>query len=309
VLINEILMEAMTYGEAIKVFIGSGIDPDDLRTPERLKKARNALAFKYHSDMTGQGDDAIKLINAAYDVLKDRPAPATDANKPDVDTYEPWAQAGWSGGMRNSSSIHRNDYTDVNFIKKRMWELSDHSREEWSIMGFDGNFMRANTTVYGSPKIFDEMAKAMVTWQTKGSNSYDCRAVIVSKRGSHKYYLIWADDKSYANDPIELESDSFNENPSNDRSLGPRLRKLIDDMQENGGRLPDQPELGVAGYSQHREAIDVGDRVEHKKLGSGTVINTSPKKGMTRVAFADGTRNVKSDSLRKMKRHNSGMYF
>ncbi len=149
---------------------------------------------------------------------------------PDDEQYAAWAQAGHSGGMPNQSSIYRNDYTDVNFIKKRMWELSKHSKKAWTIWGFDGAFLRGVTTVYGSPDIFPEMAKAMVMWQTKGANSYPCRAVLVHRK-RHPFLLIWADGHDLPS-PIEVEHDSFNDNPGNDPHFGSRLRAMLDKMQE-----------------------------------------------------------------------------
>jgi hypothetical protein len=121
----------------------------------------------------------------------------------------PW----FSGGASPSAIIYRQNYTDYNLIKKAMWELSSRSKEEWTISGFDGNFFRNSITVYGSPKIFNNMADAMIQWQTKGGNAYPIRAVFVSQRNSRDLLLIWVDGTYYGDNPIKMEHDSFNDNP------------------------------------------------------------------------------------------------
>lgn len=307
------LLYEMNYAEAAAIWRKVGVDPTKLDA-KQLFSARRSLAKKYHSDVGGN-DQTMANINAAYDVLtsagnrfdtdsgpsqRTRPAPEREPEDPNATI---WSQAGYSGGAPNSRSIHRQDYTDMNYIKRRMWELSNHSKEEWTITGFDGHFLRNSLTVYGSPEIFDEMARAMVMWQTKGANSYKCRAVLVSRRRSKEEQLIWADGRSYARKPIVVPSDSFNDNPSNDPRFNDRLRKLIDQLEENNGPLPDQDDLGLHGANKYSERpIEVGDHVNHAKFGNGVVINTSIRKNMSRVNFDGENRNVKSDSLRKLKR-------
>jgi curved DNA-binding protein CbpA len=143
-----------------------------------------------------------------------------------------WAWAGYSGGLPPNASIYRNDYTDVNFIKKRMWELSGKSKKQYGILGFDGHFFRAGTTVFGSPKIFNEMAKAMIDWQTKGGNPYQCRAVFVTPSKKKELYLIYADGVFYGDKPIgPLTHHSFNLNPGNDRRFMESLPEFLDQLK------------------------------------------------------------------------------
>ena len=229
------LFEAMSYQQAAEIFkkygkkLGITEPSTDLG---ELQKQRNTLVKKHHTDIGGK-KDVIQDINAAYDVLKlGNAAPTNPRNEPKDKDAAIWSRAGYSGGMPNSSNIFRQNYTDMNYIKKRMWELSDHSTTEWTITGFDGYFSRASVTVYGSPAIFEEMAKAMVMWQSKGGNPYHCEAVYVQKRRSDEpiVYVIWAHGISYAADPKPLEYDSFNKNPSNDRSFERRLKELIDEL-------------------------------------------------------------------------------
>jgi hypothetical protein len=292
----------MSYPQAVGIFTRYGVpNPGQLSLPD-LIAARKQLIKKHHPD-TGANSDAAALINSAFDTLKNRSGVSSQSSRSEPEAEDaPWVMAGYSGGMRDSAQIFRNDYTDKNFIKKRMWELSKHSREEWTIWGFDGSYLRGVLTVYGSADIFAEMARAMVTWQTKGGNPYSCRAVLVNRRREQQYFVIWADGRNYDKRPIDIESDSFNGNPSNDPQFNNRLRKLLDQLDENDGPLPDQADFGLHSHKQRSETIDVGDWVAHAKYGTGRVINTNVRRGICRVNFNGDNRNVnvKLDSLRKV---------
>ena len=63
-----------------------------------------------------------------------------------------------------------------------MWELSGHSESEYTIWGFDGRIFRGHVAVFGAPKAFNYMADAMATFQTRGSNRYECRAVLSMRK-------------------------------------------------------------------------------------------------------------------------------
>ena len=341
---REILRE-MSRAEAEAIWRKHGADPS-----ADLKSTWKKLLRTSHPDVGGNLDDA-KLINAAYDVLKnpqktassssgwgsddddggyyeERPRrqrnwyydPGADARR-DQDrenSNTKWAWAGYSGGMQDNPTIRVNNYTDVNFIKKRMWELSGESTEEWTIWGFDGAYLRHVTTVYGSPQIFAQMAEAMITWQTQGANSYECRAVIVEKREPHRskaylddeddeehtVFLIWADGVFYDKKPIPLQYETFNRNPGNDQSFRHRLRKLIDDLQEHGGRAHEQASMHTPGGSEGESAtLETGAYVVHPKYGIGRIVHPEIRKGMIRATFKKNgkmqTGNVKAASLRK----------
>jgi hypothetical protein len=264
------LLLDMTVRDAIAVFAKFGVDVkglyptgDEVKNLSRdaietlflakLKKARNGIMMKYHQDKTGS-KDAAQEINPAYDILRqpgairmpDLTAGGVDWSqgwekyenqpRPSATTETPvWAMAGFSGGAPPSASIYRQNYTDYNFIKKAMWELSGQSKEEWTIRDFDGNVFRNSITVYGSPKIFDYMADAVIEWQTKGGNAHPIRAVFVSPPRSKDLLLIWADGTYYGDNPIKMEHNSFNDNPENDRQFQRDLPLFLDQLKAKNG--------------------------------------------------------------------------
>jgi hypothetical protein len=222
-----ILLEALTPSQAAAIFKSNGATDDDLKSPQALKMARNRLIKGQHSDVTGGSDENTKMINAAYDVLK------TLSNGFDKKTFEP-EDAGfpaWQTDSRSSyNKISRQDYRDVNYFKKSMWELSGKSRKKYTIWAFDGHFFRSVITVFGSPEIYHEMAKAMEIWNSHGGNPYKTRAVFFTTCDDSTLYLIYLDGKFY--DAIPFEHDSFNKNPSNDQQFVRKLPDMLDQIAE-----------------------------------------------------------------------------
>lgn len=244
---NYINLYEMSQGEAAAIFKRFGVNVRGM-DPAAIKKAYRDLIGKAHPDKGGNVEDA-KSINAAFDVLKketgrlDQPDDfqwqstagarhqQRQQNAPPREGPAVWAQAGHSGGMPNSDSIYRPDYTDINYIKREMWLKSGKSKLAFTIWGYDGAFFRGTVTVYGSKEIFDEMAKAMITWQTKGGNPYQCRAVFIT-RGS-RMWLAYADGRFYA-DTHPMEHDSPNQNPGNDQKFVHALPAYLDKLRDGG---------------------------------------------------------------------------
>lgn len=224
------LLESMNVEQARRIFAYHGADPTNMSL-EDLKAAYKKLVKRYHPDAE-QGDvDAMKEINVAYETLKTGQSSYGSISGDAVSDETPaWAWAGHSGGQRPRGNINRNDYTDMNFFKKRMWELSDKSREQWTIMQFDGHFFRHSITVFGSPEIFSDMAEAMIMWGSHGGNPYSTEAVLVQRvKDPMKVYIIYANAEFFDDAPIEMEHDSMNSNPSNDTGF---VRELVAKLKE-----------------------------------------------------------------------------
>jgi hypothetical protein len=230
------LLEALSYSDAVAIFKKFGVDPTDMDDAS-LKSAFRKLAMEYHPDRGGD-EEALKQITAAYAALEKGGSAAPGATyrsygagagqdfNTDGDTPI-WANADHSGGMRNKGTIRREDYTDLNYFKRQMWLLSGKSRQVWTIWTFDGTFFRSCVSVYGSPEIFPEMAKAVLRWEDP---FYSKKAVFVQKGQEKDIQLIWLDGENIS-PPIRFEHDSFNRNPGNDKSFLRALPGMLDEVK------------------------------------------------------------------------------
>lgn len=234
------LFEAMSYADAKAIFAQHGVDVGEL-DEAGLKKAFRKLAMQHHPDQGGD-ENVLKNITAAYAVLEkgsNQPQPGATYRSygagagQDFNTdgdYPVWANAGYSGGMRHKATIRREDYTDLNYLKRQMWRLSNQSRTEWTIWTFDGAFFRSSVSVYGSPEIFPEMAKAVLQWEDP---YYSKNAVFVCRKNSKELLLIWLDGEDVV-PPVPMEHESFNLNPGNDKYF---VRELPEKLAEVKNRL------------------------------------------------------------------------
>lgn len=122
------------------------------------------------------------------------------------------------------ADIYRPTYDDLNHIKKTMWEKSGKSKTEHTVHQFDGRYWRHSFTAFGNEKIYPEMAKAMKQWG-EGANPYRTKAIFISKRGSKKYNLVWANGKD-----VPVGQHSFEHpSPQNDHRFNDSLSQWVDD--------------------------------------------------------------------------------
>ena len=234
----------MTVTQALATFSRFGIDVAGM-TPDQLRKARNQLVMVHHPDHGGTAQ-ALAAINDAYNFLKsngtvapceksigrsNRSHQSYSRDSRASGRMPAWALAGYSGGSLTDTAIYRNDFSDANFFKKAMWELSGKSATAYTIWGFDGHSFSSSISVFGSPKIFDTMADAMVTWQSNRENPHLIRAVLVSPLQGQALYLIYADGIYYGDQPIQMEHESFNANPDNDRQFSRTLPEILDRLK------------------------------------------------------------------------------
>lgn len=328
-ILERIKLDEMSMGDAVRTFQDEGVEPASLSKAE-LKTVWRKLQRKYHPDRGGDPKKA-QEINQAYDILVGRTSQGRRASR----TSEPPPSSGpqygfrgaeytqdyaagqyghtardtepggfpeWQTDKRSSfNKISRNNYTDVNFIKKDMWEKSGKSKEEWTIQGYDGRFFRGITTVYGNKKIFNDMAEAMVTWQSKGGNPYPTRAVFASKGKDRKLYLIYLDGKFMGDDPYIFEHDSMNLNPSNDQSFMRNLPNELDKISAKTESREDVTENASAGAvgagAISSLAASVGNRSRNQKDNRG-------KKAGTIFAVSAEDKDIK-----EAKNSNTGRYW
>ena len=237
-----LLLEAnMSTDKAVAIFKKFGATNDDLSSPESIKAFRKKVLLKgkMHTDLGGNNEDAA-LINSAYDTIKNGISMETSSDDPyanyNRDDREPtpiWAMAGHSGGAPPNSNIYKQNYTDLNYIKKSMNYMSKEYKDQqvYTVWAFDGHFFRGVFSTYAAPEIFQELAQAMITWNSHGGNPYATRAVFVQQKRNPELYLIYADKKYYSN-PVPFEHESMNMNPGNDQHFQRRLPDMLDRLRD-----------------------------------------------------------------------------
>jgi hypothetical protein len=223
---------------AAAVFARFGADPSGL-AGHRLKATWIGLARRYHPLGGAEPDEAAMAeINAAYDALRraetpDAPArrgapPAADAD-PKRDGVAVWAWAGHAPDRPlPSDHIAREDDSDANFVRRRLWRLSGGSEEEWTIWPFDGQRFMTPLTVYGSSDLFEEMARAALRFARRGFRAP--RAVFVQRRGDRwgRLLLVYADGVFH--DALALEHRG-GANPGHDAFFLERLPGVLDALR------------------------------------------------------------------------------
>jgi len=240
---NELHYE-MTATKAFAIFSRFGVNVTGM-PPEQLKIARNRLLKANHPDHGGTSEDT-RSITDAYNFLKSHgtsapPEKTIGLSNQSYQVYRGdscasgrmpgWAVAGYSGGSLPNTVIYVNNFTDTNFFKKAMWELSGKSTIAYTIWGFDGHSFRNSITVFGSPSIFNTMADAMVIWQTKSENPCPTRAVLVSPFQGQGLYLIYADGSYYGDEPLAMKHQSINVNPGNDQEFIRKLPEILEQLK------------------------------------------------------------------------------
>lgn len=200
---------------------------DDLDT---IKKAYRKLAMKYHPDRNPGDEESVQKFktfqNAWENILlmhkQGKPAP----------TYQPdyGHQPDWETDPRSSYHHVGEDHRNLNFNKKYLYEKAleaengDRSKlKKMTVWAFDGDYSRGVFSVWGSDKIYPEIAKAMHIWNSQGSNRYPTKMVLISTNYSN-VRIIWINGK---NVDIPVKHESFNNNPFND----PHFVKKLQEMQ------------------------------------------------------------------------------
>lgn len=240
--ISSIILEEMTPDQARTILQSYGARRQDL-DPARLRSTWIGLVQKYHPDRTGGSSEILARINAAYDVLKGK----TPSSQPPETGQQAPRQPAWQTDPRSTyNGWAREDYTDLNWFKKRMWELSNQSRNKYTIWAFDGRYFRGTVTVFGSRDIYGEMAKAMVEYTTRGGNRYPVEAVFVQDENHPEVMmLVWQNGKN-VRPPVPLEHESPNNNPSNDKVFMDMLPTTLAQIETGRDRLESFPSVAAA---------------------------------------------------------------
>jgi hypothetical protein len=233
-----LILEAMTPREATNIFAHHGVDVTGM-SDANLKAAYRKLAVRVHPDRGGDLK-ASQEVNAAYDILKTGARGTASADPFTTSNHTQGHPQGkpMSGreGAKQRAEAGKPDFRRIDDIyyhfETKMAGSDWASRGKWTVMGFDGTFTRHQFSVVASPALFGEMARCMVIWQTKGANSYPCRAVFaMNERDPLKtLHVIWANGQDL-DPPIEIpgEEDDDGRVPMiyNDRRAMERLPGII----------------------------------------------------------------------------------
>ena len=173
-------------------------------------------------------------INAAYSFLKPQAAGAAhDLSSPRVHGAPVWAWAGQSrDGTVPDEMILRHDYSDRNYLKKRLWELSGRSTQAWTLWAFDGEEMLPPVVAYGSDKIFLEMAQAMMRHGRRGFRSP--RAILAQAPNERFEALLLHSDGRQLEPPVVLAL-SIADGLARDRAFVAALPRRLDALAGRGG--------------------------------------------------------------------------
>jgi hypothetical protein len=227
-----LLCEKMTVDQANNIFAQYGVTNASALGKEKLKAAWIKLVKQYHTDISSKDPNALKDINAAYDILK--LAPISTASTEDYfdklyktryqtqgNISEPWQTD--DRAMRDPNPQKPN----INYYKKRAWEISgkpeSKPNNKYTFWNWDGDYLRGVFSVYTTPEHWYEVSKLMVEWD----NFYRSKAVLVSFSKSPNTVYIVNKNGNKVDPPQPIEHDSFNSNPGNDIDFIDRMRKEI----------------------------------------------------------------------------------
>ncbi|MBD0276262.1 MAG: J domain-containing protein [Acetobacteraceae bacterium] len=215
-----------------------GLDAAGL-APEELKRRWQELARRHHPDLGGDMR-AMQEINAAYAFLKPRAAASfplsgtRDTSSPRVRGFPAWVWAGYGGdGVVPDEVILREDYSDRNFLKKRLWELSRGCTEEWTLWASDGLELLPPVVTYGSGAVFAEMVTAMLRHGRRGFRS--SRAVL-AQAPDERYEVLVLHSDGRAHAPPAALSLSSPEGLARDRAFVLGLPERLDALAAAAGR-------------------------------------------------------------------------
>lgn len=197
----------------------------DTHDKKKLQQVYRSLSLKHHPDHGGD-TETFQKMNAAYQTLKNggisyRGSSSASSRSRNDDDVPEWAWAGWNGGMAPDYEIQRNDYRDVNYIRKTLWEKSGKSKQRWTVWNFDGKFFRGVWTVFGNKKIFKDMAEAMEQWEDRYYKRY---AFFAQRGNSPVHHLIYLNGKKLNGD-ITF---AITQAKRNDQNFRDRLRQKLE---------------------------------------------------------------------------------
>ncbi len=180
------------------------------------------------------------------------------------------------------NDIYRNDFTDLNFALKSIYEHASVPRLKVSLHGFDGYYGRSIFTAFSSLDDLGYAAEVFEAWGDpyfKKDGVFEAVIGVVGGPGSDVRVLrIRGEDVSGLG--LTLDHDSFNLNPFNDTSFADRLRALV--LKHRGGSRAVIPRARVK-FGPYRPPSLEEIRIALRPLG----MKVRREEGEFRVVFDD----------------------
>ncbi len=234
----------MTPRDAAAVFAQFGVSAGELASQPGIRAARNRLMKAKHTDHGESDTAAAALINAAYDVLKQLPEGYYEAALPASAPPPPGLPGGFYDRQMHAAGVPRwqtdrtstantvidESYSDANYIKRRLWELSGCGNDEYELFYYDGSFRRS-IRVFGAPEIYPEMAKAVIAWNG-GARGFGHRVVFVRRRRDARLFLIHMNGRDLGR-PRAVRQDSFDLPLGSDHQFLQQLPGLLAEVVRN----------------------------------------------------------------------------
>ncbi len=166
-------------------------------------------------------------------------------NKLSHDIRPPWAV-----GITNDATIHREDYSDPNFIRKRLWELSASGKQfPITLWSYNGKRL-AHLMVISSSTLIPEMIKAVTTLDKTS------KAIMLSGINK-KLMLIWLNGKPmYESKPPIIINDNYDPEMTQSDFLK-MVRDKIESIENNsnGSSEEAKPDVGFKAWLNIRSNV------------------------------------------------------
>jgi hypothetical protein len=192
-------------------------------------------AMQHHPDQGGPAD-RMKLVNAAYDLLKSVGFESHN-RYPGFTSYDSHMRPPnrskdlppWQTDLRSSYNEVGKDFSNINYCKKSIYDKSVEnggieSLKRWTIWAFDGAFFRGVFTVFSNPQTLGYAGLVMEQWNGSG-NPYDTKAVFASQESSHELFLIRLDGRDVSKEMKAFHPETTN--PGNDQEFVRMLRNTL----------------------------------------------------------------------------------
>lgn len=203
-----------------------------------VKRRYRQLAMQYHPDRNPGNPEAEQKFKDAAEAMEVLQGVDWSNYQPGQEEWIPhdymardYSRSGgipeWQTDERSSYNVVGNDFRNLNFCMKSIYDESIKHGEvrKISFDAFDGSFFRHSFTVYANESSLGYAGQVMAIWNSKGGNPYNTEAVVANSPG--KVQVVWLKGQDVSDQGIFFEHESFNANPSNDRSFVEEFKRYV----------------------------------------------------------------------------------